>query len=978
MKKFLQALIISFSCLSPGWAYAEASAADMGQESAHSTNPLEKLSNSEQLWNEAVESWKKSGNWPKKDLVGLLKSYNLRTRCLAIDILEELAEDDFGFDPWQMPERVHADVHQAWAEWLENGKVAQHKSGSLTEEEKARFIEKQVGIILTIREQNRERANHALESFPDEGIAFITQYIKSHPELQPKALGELQTTRCRLLLSKSSVENRGRLAIALCQGARDQIIQGLEDIRACKSAELLPVVEPFLSSSDALIRETATDVFISVGKDNAVKHIMPWLLKETDPNVLQIAFRRSIDHVTTDMVGLYKKNALNPNEDLALAALESLTEIDSYQLRSLVEAVTPRAGTLLGRIFSPATAAPKNPASQFFLSTEDLTRLLSHQNWRIRLAAMNYIQRHGENNLAAIRQQIVAMLDDEDASVREAALNVCLNAKFEESLPAIQKLALQDAEQLPFVVYAITYFDRPLDDSLKVALRRASAEQVAELFRYDSVYDSVFNTSKPTKNSKAVFDLLLTSSNKDVRNMALATGFENITSNLENWEKLLPMLKQDDLPLEVKKHVISKFPTDIYDKTTRQFIKRALPGAEVDLSQYNYMEDDEKKPIIPNLEKITGYEKEFLSLLREYSRKNKDPQFKAIARESSLLLIRMGDPETLVFLNEGLEDYDDEFLDRLLYNIPVSKHANNAIGLLTKFISLHNRKLEKRYLMGKVSDIIRIFINEEDKKLEGPLLDFMKELLVHSPNAIEHISCLCSEYGHGAPVFGPILRSNIGNEQLPIDLRLCSAITCWHLDKNTLNEKDIESISRINHPLKNFVLHLFKKPDFSSTGYAEWLAVLAESERAEERIVAASLSIRCQSQTFIIDLGGESKFVLSSDNIYSIDPVLKNTTPEFERIVNLLLKDREPAVRALANVALLYDSKAEMAAKGVNDILFMTEYKDDMSPEASFIVKMIKRFYSEYSKKIFCRRTGLCRPAHAGQRKNLLCFGISS
>ena len=116
-------------------------------------------------------------------------------------------------------------------------------------------------------------------------------------------------------------------------------------------------------------------------------HIVPFLERETDENVLQIAFRRASDNEES-LPGLEKlliRHAASESEDLCLAALKSLSEIEKLQT-----AIDP----------------------------EQLLKLFRHPEWRIRHQALLYAGKHrivqppldgklGEIRAAAVRSGVV-------------------------------------------------------------------------------------------------------------------------------------------------------------------------------------------------------------------------------------------------------------------------------------------------------------------------------------------------------------------------------------------------------------------------------------------------------------------------------------------------------------------------------------------------------------------------------------------
>ena len=189
-----------------------------------------------------------------------------------------------------------------------------------------------------------------------------------------------------------------------------------------------------------MVREAAVDTLLTVAGVDAVPVMEAHLQREKDTNVV-FAILRGLKHAPCPKAdAILFKNIKSSNEDLAVAALESLSKLKGSGL-------------------------DKEPAG-----------CLDDGRWRVRVAAMETV---GELKLAALAGKLTKALDDPDAFVRSAAV---------ETLPKLgavrdvgkklEEMFLRDDEIKPAVVIAMASLKLTMPDSFAEAMKTAKPETI--------------------------------------------------------------------------------------------------------------------------------------------------------------------------------------------------------------------------------------------------------------------------------------------------------------------------------------------------------------------------------------------------------------------------------------------------------------------------------------------------------------------
>lgn len=570
-----------------------------------------------------VKSLEKEGKDPRPDLVAMLKSRHLAVRSRALDALEDMAGNDFGFDPWTDPDKADPGPLLSWEEWL---KQPARKENGVQDDSRL------YAVILTGTEKARESACRALLSRKRRALEFLTGYLEKQPDLDPDTARAIRQARFRMQLD-GVVPDASLLARKLTGSHRNDVIDSLEALRK-KSVASLPVLHEFLNHRDPLVREVAVDVFLQNGNKEAVNHIAPLLERETDENVLQIAFRRAGDgeESSEGLEKLLIRHAVSESEDLCLAALKTLTEMEH----------------------------PKE-----FLAPEQLLKLFRHKEWRVRHQALLYAHKCGivkaplkgklgEIRLAAVRSgaikaepqellypRVLEMFRDEDESVRSAAFLVAAGMESPDLAPALEQMAFEMPDMAPVILYALMAGKAQLSPAMQAMIKRMPAEKVAVMIRQESHWKSVLTDSSPNDTAALVRKCLQEHADPEVKSILAVMEANRLDedSSPESWKLVLDTLRDPSVSLKTKENMISVISFSYGE--IGKLCKLAILG---DI-KVNPDDPDWEKEKIGKLKKLQPFGVELVKALKEFS-SLKDEEYSELKNKSMQALFQHGDEET--------------------------------------------------------------------------------------------------------------------------------------------------------------------------------------------------------------------------------------------------------------------------------------------------------------------------------------------
>lgn len=424
---------------------------------------------------ELLETWRNNAaTCPRETLVAQLSSPSLKTRCAALDLLEDLTGNDFGFDPWLPPSEIPAATRQALQDWSKSDTGFLNTSQAPDTEQ----INRAVAIFLTADDEIRERTCRLLLPHKNIIIGAIEQTLKSRPDLTQEDINSLRQIEYRMQLDAILGSKATATSRLLVSDKRGDIIEGIESLRNSPQT-VLPVLNTLVDHADPMVRETAIDVMLLTGKDKALAALMPMLRKETDPNILQIAFRRSTDYINADMKTLLLRHSLSPQEDIAVTALNVLRESKDID-DDMYSKVDPRS---------------KKTGKEIHFSEEEMHRLLSSPNWRIRSALFELITADKRNKTVPkltpeSRQLIYKGMTDDDATVRQTAFQAIVVGKLfsNDLVPLCEELLKRDTEMLPQVLYLFMAVNADISETVQGMLTRMTVDQVEHLLALEGDY----------------------------------------------------------------------------------------------------------------------------------------------------------------------------------------------------------------------------------------------------------------------------------------------------------------------------------------------------------------------------------------------------------------------------------------------------------------------------------------------------------
>jgi HEAT repeat protein/cytochrome c biogenesis protein CcdA/thioredoxin-related protein len=369
---------------------------------------------------------------PRRDWVELLKHPKLSVRLGTLEILEELAGTAYGYDPWSDAES-NRQALELWQGWVAGGT-------NETQQVFAPLTEAQItGYIRDLASGDRDRSARAVRMLEQAGpsvIPVLESWSASATGAGEDALRRVREVRYFLLLPDSLGTERSRIVHRLVFGNQDERLRSLA-ATAVAGERALPVLADFLADADPLIREAAVDNLITAGKSKAYKYLGDLLKTEQDGEVIHAIIRGAGNLKGPKAVELIGPFLAHQNEDLAVAALASLSRTQS------------------------ATAA------------NAVKECLKNPSWRVRAAALEAI---GKLRSTAAEKEVAACLDDPDPFVRRTAVLTLTTLSAKKSTSRLTAAFLKDDQLKGPVVAALRQMEVPLPATFAPALKGKEPE----------------------------------------------------------------------------------------------------------------------------------------------------------------------------------------------------------------------------------------------------------------------------------------------------------------------------------------------------------------------------------------------------------------------------------------------------------------------------------------------------------------------
>lgn len=480
---------------------------------------------------ELLAAWRNNAAaCPREALVAQLSSPSLKTRCAALDLLEDLTGNDFGFDPWLPPSEIPAETRQALQDWSRSDAGFLNTSHPPDAEQ----INRAIAIFLSADDEMRERTCRLLLPHKNILIGAIEQTLKSRPDLTQDDIKALRQIEYRMQLDSTLGPKAAAASRLLVSDKRGDIIEGIESLRNSPQT-VLPVLNTLIDHADPMVRETAIDVMLLTGKEKALEALMPMLQKETDPNILQIAFRRVTDYINADMKKLLLRHALSPQEDVAVTALNVLRESKDID----------------DDMYSNVDSRSQKTRKEIRFSEEEMHRLLSSPNWRIRSALFELITADKRNKTVPkltpeSRQLIYKGMTDDDATVRQTAFQAIVVGKLfsNDLVPLCEELLKRDTEMLPQVIYLFMAVNADISETVQNMLSRMTVDQIENLLALEGDYTTyILASGSGNRATRTVVAALEKSPDPGVKRILLLRKSKGLMLRTDGWDAFLAGLE---------------------------------------------------------------------------------------------------------------------------------------------------------------------------------------------------------------------------------------------------------------------------------------------------------------------------------------------------------------------------------------------------------------------------------------------------
>gem|GEM_PF-307042 len=366
---------------------------------------------------------------PRTPLVEQLQHPFLAVRLGALELLEELTGEDFGFNPWLDTPAQQAEAVGKWKAWAakpEAAPAAQHFQ-TLTADEVAGYLRDLLG-------DDADRATRARRMLQRGGASAMTglnTFSEANPGLPAGTLGKLREIRYSLILPPLHGVESASLAHRLVFGNLDVRLRTLREVAAAKK-RAVPVLKDFLTDPEPLVRETTVDALVTAGGRSVVTVLEQHLGKEQDANVTFLILKQLGNLPSKRGLAVLIGYLENANEDFVVIALESV-----------------------GRLKSD-TVAPQ------------VEKCLADARWRVRVAALKAAQ---TLRLKTLAPRIIKLLEDKDTFVRGSAVEALATVAAKESAPQLEAMFLLDDSVKGPIFRALIAAELPVSSKLLDSLK---------------------------------------------------------------------------------------------------------------------------------------------------------------------------------------------------------------------------------------------------------------------------------------------------------------------------------------------------------------------------------------------------------------------------------------------------------------------------------------------------------------------------
>ncbi len=839
----------------------------------------------------------------RAQLLQYLRSDDIRVRSAALDFLENVSGQDFGLDAWLPPSEVPQHVQEALQQWCELEEKTAFAHAAPTAQQTQECVE----LLRTADPDTARRICLRFAAHPAVLSAAIVQRLQEASTIPQAEQDRLRHAQYRIHLLSAMGDNAVPVATALTSHVRGDTLDALESLREVR-VPALPVVMEFSAHSDALVREVAIDILLDVGRNTAFDVLCDSLMAEADSNILQIAAKRlAVCKAKPNVVRFLRQCALSDDEDIALAGLETLAALAENSSDSEEE-------------------KPSADLSADMLNVAQCAELLKSPHWRIRAAMLDllaetapFVQAVAKNQ--AIQQSVVALLQDDDETVRQYAATAIIKARMAlEHLEALTEYAMSTPSMTPFVMALYCSGDKKLPPALLELLPRMTVADVLQLIQYDEANHGIFSdTDRNHRNYSPMMMGLLANPDAQVRTLLIRwVGREMMRQSTDFTDAVFEWLDSPAVDFEEK-----------YD-----FLN----------SSYSKFPSREKERL------VAWFKTQFAT-----------PEAQSPERRTKLLML--------------LYEFDADAASAYVgsYVLQTSKgtrvaFTSNSMGLIPL--------LETDDAVAIINDLsvsfVRSFISHADINI---ITSEQKEKwlsLLTSPQIREDSRCIffidaLQRAYHEESLFFELSKAYIeaalAENAASLFSRMVIVATCCQQSPqwDELKEKARAVIPQLPADLQAFIECVDNLPT-TAQAVEPWATQYAASEHVcVRRIVACCLLPLYRATPFLI-FEGEQPVVLTFEHPMSrVDLKRKSCPVSLIRLVDHMQQDADDLVSFFAGASMLYRTGDCDRARF---IAHLTEYKKKNDEETSFdfVLSHIDDVLNEVWKRWHEHRTGVEEP----------------
>lgn len=360
--------------------------------------------------------------FPSALMVALLRDPALAVRLGALELLEEKAGGDFGFNPWLPPDDPGNEGPLArWQNWSKQKPGEAPRKDLLGEEQRRGYLRDLLGEDA----DKSSRARRMLEADGLGAVGFLETFLNESPALPAAGRTKVREAQYQIVLSLPLGAQAASTARQLAFGSRDQTLAALGTLRGA-GLSALPILRDFIEHADPLVRETAIDAMLSSGGAQSLAVVGPVLIAEKDVNVIHGALRRLKEIPGDASLKIAASFLSHENEDLLISAIQACMKL----------AGSNEADPFSGNSRAAPAVTPEREAVG-----KAVVKALDDPRWRVRTAALEYV---AACILVPAEERCVALLEDEDEFVRFSAIKAAAALKSDGAKEKLKEMMMKD------------------------------------------------------------------------------------------------------------------------------------------------------------------------------------------------------------------------------------------------------------------------------------------------------------------------------------------------------------------------------------------------------------------------------------------------------------------------------------------------------------------------------------------------------